>query len=308
MDSEAIKATAELASSLSQFKIGMFIALCLTVLGGVFMFFWFRRAMLKDRDRAEEAQKIREQELETAKQARAALFTQAQLENAKAMATLATTIQTTHDGMTSLNLTTNRTLAELGSTIGRNSQVLVTVANAVRRMTDKVDGRISRADSQRFIAAKLNSDMFRAICAVIERSFNENHYQGRELFIADRVRSRIRDVMVAVRDELKDLPLAMPVETYFPNSVDDTGERFVLCDAIWSRLSHLFEDQRPVDKRMEEASLMIENLIKDHVARVVRKDMGSSSDIVPAQSAGGTSSDIMRAISTAAAAASPPAA
>ncbi len=295
MDTEAIKATTELANSLSQFKMGILLSLCITILGGGFMFFWFRRAMSKDRDRAEEAQKIREQEIEVAKQARAALFTQAQLENAKAMASLSATIQATHDGMQSMNQATNRALTDLGSTIGRNNQVLVTVANAVRRMTDKVEGRISRADSQKFIAAKLNSDMFRAICAVIERSFVENHYQGREAFISDRVRSRIRDVMVAVRAELKDLPLAMPVEAYFPTTTDDSGERFSLCDTIWTKTCHLFEDPRPIDKRIEEASLTVENLIKDHVARVVRRDMGSSAEI-PAVGPVGTSSDILRAI------------
>lgn len=279
INAETIKATAELANSLSQFRTSMFLALCITImtlgLGGAFMFFWFRRAMQKDQSRLEAQQKMRELEMEQAKQARAALYTQAQLEQAKSLASLAATIQNTHDAANTMNLTTNKALSDLGTNMARNSQALNTVAGAVQRMTDKVDGKLSREDSRKLVAGKLNTDMFRALCSVIEKSFNENHYLGREAFISDRIRSRARDVMVAVRGELKDLPLSVSIEPYFPTTMDDAGERFALCDQIWGKVNNLFMDPRPVAQRMDEVMLIIENLIKDHIARVSRRDHGS---------------------------------
>ncbi|MFA6132562.1 MAG: hypothetical protein WC869_00945 [Phycisphaerae bacterium] len=279
VNADTIKASADLASALSQFRTGLFIVLCVTLvtlgLGGAFMFFWFRRAMQRDQNRLEMQQKARDAEMEAAKQARAALYTQAQLEQAKSLAALATTINDTHAGTALMNQTTNKTLDNLGATMTRNNVALNNVAGAVQRMTDKVDGKLSREDSRKFIGAKLNSDMLRAICAIIEKSFTENHYNGREAFIADRVRSRIRDVLVAVRSELKSLPLAVSIDPYFPTTTDDLGERFILCDMIWAKVAPLFEDPRPVQTRMDEVTLIVENMIKDHVARVARRDHGS---------------------------------
>lgn len=290
VNADTIKATADLANALSQFRTNMFIALCVTVvtlgLGGAFMFFWFRRATLKDQARAEAqqkvregemeaAQKTRETEMEEAKKARATLYTQAQLEQAKSLATLAVVIQTTHDAATAMHQSTNKTLSDLGTTIARNSQALSTVASAVQRMTDKVDGKLSREDSRKFVAAKLNADMCRAICNIIEKSFVENHFLGREDFIANRIRSRTRDVLVATRAELIGLPLAVTVDPYFPTLTDDLGERFVLCDQIWSKVAALFADARAVEPRLEEATQIVENLIKDHIARVAKRDSGS---------------------------------
>jgi hypothetical protein len=279
INAETIKATSELATSLSQFRTSMFLALCITImtmgLGGVFMFFWFRRATLRDQARAEAQQKAREADMEEAKKARASLYTQAQLEQAKSLATLAVVIQTTHDATNSMNQSNNKALGDLGATITRNSQAISTVAGAVQRMTDKVDGKLSREDSRKFIAAKLNADTCRAICNIIEKSFVENHFLGREDFIADRIRSRTRDVLVATRAELSGLPLAMPVDPYFPTTTDDLGERFVLCDQIWSKVAALFGDKRAVEPRLEEATQIVENLIKDHVARVAKHDSGT---------------------------------
>lgn len=279
VDAETIQATADLANALSQFRTNMFIALCVTVmtlgLGGAFMFFWFRRATLRDQARAEAQQKLREIDMEEAKKSRASLYTQAQLEQAKSLATLAVVIQTTHDSATVMNQSTNKTLADLGATIARNSLALSTVAGAVQRMTDKVDGKLSREDSRKFVAAKLNADMCRAICNIIEKSFVENHFLGREDFIANRIRSRTRDVLVATRTELSGLPLAVTIDPYFPTTTDDLGERFVLCDQIWSKVAALFGDKRPVEPRLEEATQIVENLIKDHIARVAKRDSGS---------------------------------
>lgn len=295
---ETVKAYAELANSLSQFRTSMFLSLCGTVivlgLGSTVMFLWFRRAMRKDRLDAQARESKREQQLETSKQARATLFTEAQLEQAKSLATLAATIQATHEASTQMNQTTNRTLGDLGSTVNRTGQALMSVASMVKRMTDKVEGRLSRDDSKKFIAAKLNADMYRAICGIIEKSFIENHFAGREAFISDRVRSRIRDVMVATRAELKELPLAMTVDSYFPTTTDDLGERFALCDQIWNKVSHLFEDRRPAEDRMDEASLLIENIIKDHIARTMRRD---HSEVMGASEGEGESpSAIMKAL------------
>lgn len=281
-NADVIKAYAELATSLSQFKTGMFIALCTTVvvlgLGSAFLFFWFRRAMQKDRDRAEARERLREQEIEAAKQARAALFTQAQLEQAKSLTSLVVTIQATNEATAKMHDNSNRTLHDLGSTVAKTGQALSSVAGVVKRLADKVEGRLSRDDSRRFVSNKLNADMFRGVCNIVERSFNENHYLGREAFIADRVRSRIRDVMVATRAELKELPLALSVDPFFPTTTDDAGERFTLCDQIWNKVAPLFEDKRPADERMDEASLLIENIIKDHIARVIRRDQASEGE------------------------------
>jgi len=279
VDADTIKASADLAHSLSEFRTSMFIALCLTLLigglGATFLILWFRRAMQRDQNRLEALQRAREADAEQAKQARAALYTAAQLEHAKSLSTLAATIQSTHDASASMNQSTNKTLGDLSTTITRNSQALNTVASVVQRMTDKVDGRLSREDSRKFISAKLTSDMYRALCAIVEKSFNENHFIGREAFISDRVRSRMRDVMVSARRELRDLPIAVTIDPYFQTTTDDTGERFALCDQIWSKVVPLFVDQRPVQQRMDEVALIIENLIKDHVARVERRDQGS---------------------------------
>lgn len=276
INAQAIQASAELASALSQFKTTMFIALCLTVLalalGGTFLVLWFRRAMQRDQAKVAELQRARETEMEQTKQARASLYSAAQLETARGFTSLAATIQSTHEATKAMNQTTVKALSDLGNTISRNSMVLTTVANAVQRMTDKVDGRLSRDDSRKFVAAKLNADVFRTICAVIEKSFIENHYLGREEHIANKVRSRIRDVLVSARSELKDLPLAVSVDPYFPTTTDEEGERFTLCDQIWNKIEHLFQDQRPVQPRMDEAALIVENLVKDHIARVMRRD------------------------------------
>ena len=297
-NAETIKAYAELASSLSQFRTSMFFALCGTVLvlglGSGFLFFWFRRAMQRDRNRADDREQKRAQDIETSKQARAALFTQAQLEQAKSLTSLVIAIQNTQESAAQMHETTNNTLKDLGATVSRTGQALVSVVSVVKRLADKVEGRLSREDSSKFITGKLNADMFRAICGVVERSFNENHYMGRETFIADRVRSRIRDVMVAVRSELKELPLAVPIEPFFPTVTDDNGERFTLCDQVWSKVVHLFSDKRQADERMDEASLLIENIIKDQIARVSRRDQVSAA--AKAAESVESTSDFMRAV------------
>lgn len=281
-NAEVIQAYAELVTSLSQFKSGMFTLLCITILslglGSAFMFFWFRRAMQKDRDRAEAREHQREQEMEAAKQARASLFTHAQIEQAKSLTSLVLTIQATNEATAKLNDSSNRTLSDLGSTVAKTGQALSSVAGVVKRLADKVEGRLSRDDSRRFVGTKLNADMYRGVCNVVERSFNENHYLGREAFIADRVRSRIRDVMVTTRNELKELPLALSVDQFFPTTTDDAGERFTLCDQIWIKVAPLFEDKRPAGDRMDEAALLIENIIKDHLARVLRRDSAAEGE------------------------------
>jgi Na+-transporting methylmalonyl-CoA/oxaloacetate decarboxylase gamma subunit len=275
MDAETLKATADLANALSQFKTSMFIALCFTLVilgvGGTFIVLWFRRAMAKDRDRLEDHQKDREAAAESGKQVRAELFTKAQLKQSEAVAKLAASIGEMKTSQLLALEAVTKAITTVTTTLEDQSGALRSITDVVAKLSDKIENKLPPAISRRLIHSKLASDMFRNICGVIERSFVENHFVERREFVTDKVRSRIRDCIIKAREELLELPLSVNINEYFLTTDDESGERFVLCDTAWVKISVLFADQRSVEVRMEEVRLILENLIQDLIGRVAKK-------------------------------------
>ena len=184
----------------------------------------------------------------------------------------------------------DRNTASLNVTILRNTEALVQVKEKLADLSRKSQGVMSMGDSVT-IADAYYSHLCRRCQSVLEQSLRENDYKKRKVHVTRKVRTCFADEIYAAREELRRIStLAFNPDAFFRVYVSDEstspvplgGDRFVLCDILWTSIEACFETrvgttaiaadkERDLQQRIEEASLLLKNAVHDHFATCVRR-------------------------------------
>lgn len=172
------------------------------------------------------------------------------------------------DAIESMRVSTDQRSKMQNDSIDALNSNVSKLTTVIRGLVHKIDGRMSREDSARFIHHAFERDLYRDICLTVENSLRENDYASRQEYVARKIRTGIGEAMIEVREYLCSYPLAINPNDYFQTDAAVTGERFVLADLVWAVIEKQFRHTSQLQHRIEEAFLLIENTIKDYLAGV----------------------------------------
>jgi len=206
--------------------------------------------------------------------------------------------------------TYSNALAELAGSMSKHDAALDEMAKSVKEMTRKSKGTMPLDSTLSIIETFYSNIIYRAQ-SIIEQSLRENDYANRAQYISRKVRTMLADFIYGQREELRKInTLAVDPDQFFRVYInDDTkriqrvadnadsqpasdafirevqGERFILCDIIWRAVepcytgSVLSDDDIPLQGRIEEAHILLQNAVHDHYTHIstkIAKDMQSA--------------------------------
>jgi hypothetical protein len=186
------------------------------------------------------------------------------------------------DAMNDHNRESTSKLAQVSDSVNK-------VTSETEKLTEKVDA-ISRktkgvmsVDNTLTIIETYYSHVVNCAQRIVEQSLRENDYETRADYISRKIRTRIAEHITFARDQLHAInTLAVDPERFFityVNSEDASfGERFQLCDLLWSAIEVCYTPRgtdgnqatirRDLEDRIEEAKLLIENTMHDHYTNI----------------------------------------
>lgn len=228
----------------------MLFILALAGIAGIFLLIRHYLKVKKDR----EAKQQREDQavlIERAKQSRAVLYT-----DALNGLTRAFSEHTTNEEHLLERL--DATLDRVSGSVGRVDACLTTFLLCQTEAVNVVD-------SKRLIKEKFTGQVLHAIVYLIEKSLRENDFVRRQTFITSNMKTGIGQILVQARNELRDYKLAVHSDEYFLTLPDTQAERFILCENIWNAVEGLYKAPNPLDQRLQELRLTVQNVIADYV-------------------------------------------
>lgn len=243
MSQDEIKAWTDFLLALNSAKWWVLVAIMLSAMGGALSFFYYLHVRRKEA-----------REIEVSKEKRAKAY--------------GLTFNGLKDAIESQRATQDKRAKQQSESLDALNSGILALTRIIQSLAFKIDGRMSRKDSARFIHHAFERDLHREVCMVVEASLTENDYANRKEFIARKIKTAIGEAMVEVRDYLCSYPLAINPNDYFLIDPDSSGERFVLCDAIWATIERQFHHTSPLAHRIEESYLLIENTVKDYLTGV----------------------------------------
>jgi hypothetical protein len=129
-------------------------------------------------------------------------------------------------------------------------------------------GAINVVDSRRLCRDRFNKDIKRSIAYIVERSLAENDYANRRDFVSKKVRSAMGDILATAKEDLGSYNLAIESDDYFILDSNEHGlQRYLLCDEVWEEVEPLFSSHTELKQRIEEANVIISNVVKDYLTR-----------------------------------------
>lgn len=163
---------------------------------------------------------------------------------------------------------------------------LAKTGTLVRSLANKINGRVNLNDSVRIVSHAFEKIVFREVCIVLEHALRENDYENRKDYVERKIKTQVGEVLADIRETLASYPLGLDIRTYFPIDTSAPGERFILCQSLWDRIAPLFMGKTPVAHRIEEAFLLIENTVRDHVMSCYRQIVEIVPQTAPTPAAG----------------------
>lgn len=244
MTADEITAWTQLLATINASKWWIIAAILATACGAALSFFYYLHVKRREAQDADASKERRAKAYGSTMEAlRTAIINQTDLTER--------TAQQTQDVITSLAGNVSR------------------LVQSIRTMSSKMDGKMSRNDSARFIHHVFEQDLFSDVCAVAERSLRENDYVARSVYVRDKIRTAIGESLIDARNTLSSYPLSLNANAYFVVNPDHAGERFVLVDLLWAVLEPKFNhDAGILTHRIEEAYLAIENCLRDYTSRI----------------------------------------
>lgn len=162
------------------------------------------------------------------------------------------------NAMTEHTQTEEALLKGVGSSM---EKVNLSVASLVAKST----GQISREDSILMIRDRFIRSVYRDFCSIVERSLTHNDYKNNSDNITRKVKTAMRNVLVDAQQFLSNFNLSVDPRKFFIQVPNQPMERYILCDMIWAEVEPLYTKRTPVQERIEEAFLVIENVINDYL-------------------------------------------
>lgn len=204
---------------------------------------------------------------EESKNARAQMYADAQKRQADAINSLAKAMQDHTTSDTAMATQLNTTMTNVGD-------VTSDLKGAVELLVAKNEGRINREDSVKMIRDRFITHVYREFTTIIEVSLRENDYVNRKAHVTRKVKTELGKVLIEARRYLASFNMSVDPAVFFQLAPDDHGERFILCDAVWSDVEGLFLRDHSTPAKLkqvtEEAYVIIENVIKDYVTQCGR--------------------------------------
>lgn len=201
----------------------------------------------------------REEAQEESKTNRAKQYLDMQVKQTEALSKLA-------ESMTAHTASDVESANKLNNTLQSVETAIEKLDDGVSVLSAKTSGQINREDSTKMIRDRFLQNIYKEICMVIERSLTENDYEKRKDFVARKVRTALGDILIEARKYLCGFNLAVDPNRFFMCEPNQAGiERFTLCDSIWREVEPLFKKESSLKQRIEEAYLIVENVISDYV-------------------------------------------
>ena len=170
--------------------------------------------------------------------------------------------------------------------LGNLNTVVVRLEDCVDVMLERVTGELPKSDSLKLIRDKLYGQVRLDICIAVGDSLRENDFAGRKDFVTRKVKTRIGVILAEARAFLLQFHLAADVQKFFITTEGSGGERFVLCEDIWTGVAPLFlrecDNAPEAQHKIEEMRLLVMNTINDYYNKCVKRGV-SHVNIVPVQ-------------------------
>lgn len=240
-----------LANAINNMRISVLLIVAIVGLVAFAMWLWSRHQGLKARDK-EVTTKLKSEEKLT-----------------EVLSKLGSTVEVLSGGVVAMNSTQQATTDAIITSLAKNGSLVKALAN-------KINGRLSPNDSARIVSNSFEKIVFREVCMVFERALRENDYENRKEYVARKVKTQLGEVVADVRETLASYPLGLDVRQYFPIDVSAPGERFLLVLTLWDRVEPLFMLHTPITQRVEEACLLVENTVRDHVMSCYQRILATS--------------------------------
>lgn len=178
----------------------------------------------------------------------------------------------------------------VNSALKQSVESLAKVEEKLGEISRKTQGRMSITDSLSIVEAYY-SHLVRKVSHVVEQSLRENDYKRRREHVSRKVRTLFADEISSAREELRRIStLAFDSDNFFQTYVNDGdtsavvrgGDRFVLCDTLWTAVEPCFEKrvettaviadrERDLQQRAEEAELILRNAAMDHFSACMHR-------------------------------------
>lgn len=251
MNPDEAQGYAALANAINNMRVSVLVIMCSAGLCAFAMWLWSRRA----------AQKAHQED--------ATCRLKSDRELTHALSKLATSVSSLDKGVDRMSQKNQETTDVILMSLSKQG-------STIRSLVSKLTSRMSVNDSARIVRNAFEKIAFRDICMVIERALRENDYTNRRGYVERKVKTAIAEVLSEVRETLATYPLGLEIREYFPLAPDVSGERFILAQSLWSRIEPLFIHGDTLENRIQEAFLLVENVVRDHVTmcyqRVVEAD------------------------------------
>lgn len=257
----------------------------IVAIAGVILYRMHRKAVLAD-----------QQAIERAKNERARIYAAAQKLQADAIQNLTNRLDA-HQKQSAIEAAAWQTaLSQLSSnatttaqTLSANTSAVSKLGDTVKVLADRVEARLPHGLSRTLVYSKAVTELFHIIVSGLSTRLYQNHYQGNEKLVEDKVRAQIRDAIQESRDALRQYPLTFEVDAVFRTYTGPSGgERFQACDLIWEKVAPLFQDTtRPVQDRVGDAAVRVEGVLKDEFDAALTRfgtTSWSRSAVVPSES------------------------
>lgn len=175
----------------------------------------------------------------------------------------------------------SKSRAQIAASMDSVAKVTEKVEASMGVLVQRASGQMTKSASLRQIKRQFMKEIVQAICLILERSLRENRYEERRAYVSAKVKTQMGTVLVEARQDMRGAPLAFTPDLFFTTYPDGEGggERFELCDRIWQEVEHMYRKATPVDERIEEVFLMVQNLISDYVDCIV-SDLNAAKPLV----------------------------
>lgn len=139
-----------------------------------------------------------------------------------------------------------------------------TTRTLMAKILSNQEGILDRRFSIKIIEHYFVIVIYTAVAEIFEKSLRENDFSNRQEFIANKVRTKIGDIIDNSVRELKEFNFSIDIDPFFELDKGVNGKRYILIDNIWNSVKIFYLQDKPLDQRCEESKLLISFIIKDY--------------------------------------------
>lgn len=181
-----------------------------------------------------------------------------------------------------MSIMKNQLVTQGESTKNHNEAMLMAqnrVNSQLDEMNKKIKGIIPDVDAAKIIKVYFNTIIKKEVSYLIEAQIIKNGFEGNEESIRREIKTNIGEVLDRCLEELRGLKLPISVRSIFLTYTDDSGERYQICDLIWTGVRPVLARGGEKPRNISDAKIILTNIINDYIGPILKELTDSPTDL-----------------------------